>query len=211
MTPERLAELILKAHAKGIPPAQIAAGLLTSYQAVARIIAGVEFQSAQEPGATGVSPGIKGRGETPALAGSPRAAVIRPDQSPIHDVKPPCSTRAGGGAHPSGRFSEARPEASRRLRPMSIPCPTGGDPTGGGSPGGEPVLTAAGPPHAPSIPLPHLGAKEPRGCRYIIGDTLPGADWRYCQDDRMPGSVYCAAHHARCHHKPKDPDHDQER
>jgi hypothetical protein len=172
MMPERLAELILKAHAKGIPPARIAARLLTSEQTVARIIADAEkFQSAQD-----------------------RAAVIRPDQPPIHDVKPPCSTRAGGGAHPSGRFSEARPKASRRLRPVStLPMPARGEPTGGGSPGGGVGVAD----------LSHLGGKEPRGCRYIAADTIPGTPWRYCQAEQKPGSPYCEEHHKLCRRSPK--------
>ncbi len=34
------------------------------------------------------------------------------------------------------------------------------------------------------------------GCRYIHGD--PKGTWRYCGAPRVPGSPYCAEHHALC-------------
>lgn len=52
---------------------------------------------------------------------------------------------------------------------------------------------------SPDNTLPAESAsREPRGCRFIHGDP-PGLDWHYCQDPRLPGSPYCAAHHALCH------------
>lgn len=37
---------------------------------------------------------------------------------------------------------------------------------------------------------------DPTGCRHIDGD--PRGDWAYCNAPQLPGSPYCAAHHALC-------------
>lgn len=49
---------------------------------------------------------------------------------------------------------------------------------------------------------PHGAARDPRGCRYIHGH--PGdSGWHYCQEPTLPGSAYCAEHHAQCHMPPE--------
>jgi hypothetical protein len=48
---------------------------------------------------------------------------------------------------------------------------------------------------ATGLPAFDQGAQEPRGCRYILGDTA-GHDWRYCQETEQARSSYCVRHHA---------------
>jgi hypothetical protein len=46
------------------------------------------------------------------------------------------------------------------------------------------------------------GRQEPRGCRFILGDT-GGHNWRYCQKGERPGSSYCTRHHALTLKRPR--------
>lgn len=45
------------------------------------------------------------------------------------------------------------------------------------------------------------GAKEPKGCRFITGDVRSG-DWRYCQERPADSSSYCRHHHGKTHYRP---------
>ena len=48
------------------------------------------------------------------------------------------------------------------------------------------------------------GPREPRGCRFIQGDTA-GDDWRYCQQPQETGSAYCARHRTATRKTPRAP------
>jgi hypothetical protein len=74
------------------------------------------------------------------------------------------------------------------------------------------------PPNFQPVLLTGLAAIEARtggdqvstmGCRWIYGHTSegigherqPSSDWHWCGAERMPDSVYCAAHHAAAYRK----------
>jgi hypothetical protein len=40
--------------------------------------------------------------------------------------------------------------------------------------------------------------RERLGCQYPVSEDRP---WQFCGADRREGSMYCAAHHARCYGK----------
>ena len=40
--------------------------------------------------------------------------------------------------------------------------------------------------------------QDPVGCRWIDGEPGRDANWSYCQEPTLPGTSWCAAHHARC-------------